>query len=260
MKLTFYKYQGTGNDFILVDDRKNRFPETNQSLVAAWCDRKFGIGADGLILLRNSQVADFNMVYFNADGRESSLCGNGSRCLVAFAQHLDLISERTVFEASDGLHEAHIHSGKVSLKMNTVTAIQEVSGDWVLDTGSPHYVSFDHEVSSDTFVSEARTIRNSDRFKETGINVNFVEEQEPGQLRMRTYERGVEDETLSCGTGVTAAALAAAQRSRIQGELHYVISTEGGKLEVTFEQREGTSDNIWLIGPATFVFKGEMAL
>lgn len=258
--LSFYKYQGTGNDFVLLDDRNRQFDETNHQLVRFLCDRRRGIGADGLILLRPHQQLDFEMVYFNADGYVGSLCGNGSRCAVAFAHDLGLIDRATHFQAADGPHEAHIDDeGIVHLRMQDVLGQQEVEEYGVfLDTGSPHLVRFQpaSTLAELNVFAEGRAIRYNERFREKGTNVNFVEAPavagQPWQVR--TYERGVEDETLSCGTGVTAVALAASKRGATS-PVH--LRTPGGDLRVAYEGRpDGSFTNVYLSGPAQRVFSG----
>ncbi|WP_412985463.1 diaminopimelate epimerase [Pontimicrobium sp. IMCC45349] len=257
MKYTFYKYQGTGNDFVMIDNRDEHFDKTNTKLVAQFCDRRFGIGADGLILLENDADVDFKMVYYNADGNESSMCGNGGRCLVAFAKQLGVIANQATFMAIDGLHHAVIENGIVELQMQDVTDVK-INKDYVfLDTGSPHYVQFKEGLTSLEVKEEGAKIRYNDVFKENGTNVNFVQKDSDSQFSVRTYERGVEDETLSCGTGVTAVALA----------MHYIgeteknnvaLQTQGGLLNVKFVKTDDVYKDVWLIGPATFVFKGEI--
>lgn len=252
--MKFYKYQGAGNDFIMIDNRTEEFP-VSLSLVASLCDRKFGIGADGLILLQNHSDADFKMVYFNADGNESSMCGNGGRCIVAFAKDLQILSNNyTHFQAIDGLHAAKMEGAEIHLQMINVEEIYYSNDDMILNTGSPHYVKFISEgIQSYDVYNEGKAIRYSTSFVEEGINVNFV--QIEGQnIIVRTYERGVENETLSCGTGVTAAAIA----TYIQhGFIPQKVQTLGGDLKVHFEvPSKNKFENIWLVGPAKKVFEG----
>lgn len=258
MKLTFYKYQGTGNDFVIIDNREGNIALSKQQ-VKFLCDRRFGVGADGLMLLNSKQGYDFEMVYFNADGREASMCGNGGRCLVQFAYDLGINRSEYKFLAVDGDHEAHMDvNGWVNLKMQDVRKIEHNRGDAILDTGSPHYVKPVQDIRGLNVYKEGREIRNSREFAEKGINVNFVE-QKDDMIAVRTYERGVEDETFSCGTGVTAAALVFAHNER--GFNRVDVETLGGRLAVEFDKTgEDEFENIWLCGPATFVFKGEIEL
>src|ERR1035437_6246172 len=260
MKFEFYKYHGTGNDFILIDNRKLKV-KLNMKEIAHLCHRHFGIGADGLMLLQNKKSFDFEMVYYNSDGNESSFCGNGSRCIVAFAKELSVIKKlETRFIATDGTHTAKILGDIISIKMNDVTNIEVTPDHYYLNTGSPHYVQFTSGVKSADIVAEGRNIRYSDRFKKEGVNVNLAEKNGKG-IYVRTYERGVEDETLSCGTGVTASALAASIHGVSTAENHSKILTQGGELTVRFHRGKGNSfTDIWLEGPATFVFKGEIKL
>jgi len=270
LNLTFYKYQGTGNDFIMIDDREQLFPVENTSLVAHLCDRKFGIGADGLILLQNHPDHPFYMKYYNADGNESSMCGNGGRCIAAFAAQLGVITETTRFLAIDGPHDSVIHAEEngsrfVKLKMKSVTEIDKRTiATYVLNTGSPHYVHFtEQNLTEMDIVTEAKRIRYNDEFAAVGINVNFIHEVGETAIAIRTYERGVEDETLSCGTGVTAAALSLALRKKLPSGNYLInVKTMGGDLRVSydFDADEGTFANVWLQGPATFVFKGTILL
>ncbi len=260
MQLTFHKYQGTGNDFIIIDNREMKFKRENQSLVAKLCNRRFGIGADGLMLLQTKKGFDFEMIYYNSDGNESSMCGNGGRCIVEFARSLGLVKTKAHFLASDGEHEALLSNAFISIKMNNVTNI-EVNADFCfLNTGSPHYVAFVNDVKNYNVFESGKAIRNNERFKQSGTNVNFVEKQ-LNDLFVRTYERGVEDETYSCGTGVTAAALVAALKSVSTGQDYCDIKTLGGNLKVKFVKNEDhTFKDIWLEGPASFVFKGELII
>lgn len=265
--MNFHKYQGTGNDFVMIDDRALAFDETNQPLIASLCHRRFGIGADGLILLRNREGYDFEMVYFNADGRPSSMCGNGGRCLVAFARFLGVIQDQAHFLAVDGPHKARVDAdGTVRLKMQDVAPPQpaEVGEDDVfLHTGSPHHVHFlnpeEHPSLAEFNVFAAgHDIRYDQAYDPAGTNVNFVQvPADPAQpWPVRTYERGVENETYSCGTGVTAVALAASQRGAASPVR---LSTPGGELEVAFASRpDGGFENVWLSGPAERVFGGEI--
>lgn len=260
MTLSFHKYQGAGNDFILVDQRDQTFLTRADTDKIAWlCDRHFGIGADGLMLLQNAETADFEMVYFNADGRESTLCGNGSRCIVAFAHHLGMIGNHCTFLAVDGPHEACLNpeTGWVEIKMNDVTTIEVTPEATVLNTGSPHYVAFVDQLDGMDIEACGKAVRYSDRYREKGINVNFVASSGNG-IKVATYERGVEAETLSCGTGVTAAALAHYVRKPEDVSGPVKIQTKGGRLEVRFEPINGGFTNIWLCGPAERVFRGEV--
>ncbi|MDO9001749.1 MAG: diaminopimelate epimerase [Bacteroidota bacterium] len=256
MQLSFYKYQGTGNDFILLDNRLNTISLTTEQ-ISFLCNRRFGIGADGLMLLKLEPGFDFKMVYYNSDGNPSSMCGNGGRCITAFAKHLGVIENAAKFLAIDGSHEATIDENEiVSLKMQDVKNIEEGEDYFYLNTGSPHYVKTVSDVESIDVKSLGASIRNNDRFKEEGTNVNFIERHEDN-LFVRTYERGVEDETFSCGTGVTAAALVAAIKGIANGKNNCLVKTLGGDLEVKFERvLEQNFYNIWLIGPAEFVFNG----
>jgi diaminopimelate epimerase len=258
---TFFKYEGAGNDFILLDNRTGVFPtRERQPLIAAWCDRHFGIGADGLILLEETEeAADFGMRYFNADGRESTLCGNGGRCIVAFAKKLGIVDNRCVFSAADGLHEARINSsGWVELKMQDLSTIETAGADaYVLNTGSPHYIRFVDDLRQVDVEQLGRSIRNSDTYRAEGINVNFVQAEEDG-LSVATYERGVEAETLACGTGVTAAVLAWAHKMQVSGTYSLPVQVKGGRLAVRFQADEGSFSGIWLCGPARLVFTGSI--
>lgn len=254
--LTFYKYQGTGNDFVMIDNRQNIISKNDTKKIQFLCDRKFGIGADGLILLENSNTVDFKMVYFNADGNESTMCGNGGRCLVAFANMLGVIDKETTFEAIDGLHYATISRDVVSLQMQNVVNIEDKIDAYFLNTGSPHHVAMVPNVLGVDVVTEGRRIRNEVYGKE-GSNVNFVEQLSNDTFRIRTYERGVEDETLSCGTGATAVALAMYD-SGLTNSNNVKIKVEGGELQISFENLNSAYKNVFLIGKANLVFKGEI--
>ena len=257
--MDFFKYQGTGNDFVMIDDRSEAFPVTNQALIEHLCHRRFGIGADGLILLRNDADYDFQMVYFNADGAEGSMCGNGGRCIVRFAHDLGLFESETRFRAVDGEHIAVVCEEDIFLKMSTVTCIEERDGLTFLDTGSPHVVRFVDDLESLDVVAEGRAIRYSSTFEPSGTNVNFAQVLDDNTLFVRTYERGVEDETYSCGTGVTAVALVAHQQRSMNDPVF--IQTIGGNLRVSFNALpDGSFDNIYLIGPAKRAFTGTISV
>ena len=255
MEQTFYKYQGTGNDFILIDDRANVFPLQYVSLVARLCDRRFGIGADGLILIQNAATSDFKMVYFNADGNESSLCGNGARCTIAFANFLNCIEDKTTFEAVDGLHSAHIDGDIISLQMHDVSKIQAFENHTFLDTGSPHHVEMVEKLKTFDVYGNGKRIREGSPYYMTGANVNFVEQLAKDQFAIRTYERGVEDETLSCGTGATAVALAMYENKKTTAT-KIKINVQGGVLEIQFEVTDKGYSQIFLSGPAEQVYSG----
>ncbi|MDX5478892.1 MAG: diaminopimelate epimerase, partial [Cyclobacteriaceae bacterium] len=243
MEISFYKYQGTGNDFVMIDDRSESFPEKNLTLVQKLCDRKFGIGADGLILIRNKDGYDFEMIYFNADGSQS-MCGNGARCAVAFSRFLGIIDNETKFLAIDGPHEAKVVDDWVELGMSPVSSLANAGQDFFVNTGSPHHVRFVENVNEYPVVQTGSEIRYAAQYAPKGTNVNFVTPISQNEIQVRTYERGVENETLSCGTGVTACALVYGY----QNQLHEVnISTPGGKLKVRFsENADGSFQNILL--------------
>ena len=256
--MKFYKYQGTGNDFVLLDNRKQEYSLTTAQIKHI-CDRHFGVGADGLMLLENEDGYDFKMVYYNSDGNESTMCGNGGRCISAFAKKLGLVSTDAKFMAIDGEHAAYFEDEIVSLKMNDVQSIKVNETYFQLNTGSPHYVHFTEYVDELDVKKEGKLIRYSPMFKEEGINVNFVEKLNEHKIFVRTYERGVEDETLSCGTGVTASAISLIHDKKGSHEIN--IETLGGKLSVKLENINGqTFENIWLKGKAEFVFEGEINL
>lgn len=254
MEFTFYKYQGTGNDFVLVDNRNGLFPKTDVGLISKICDRRFGVGADGLMLLENHPTADFNMVYYNRDGNPSSMCGNGGRCMVHFANFLGIISDKTTFEAVDGEHKASVENDWVSLKMSDVDNIKVEGAYTFLNTGSPHHVEVVTGLEDFDVFSKGREIRNN-IYGEEGSNVNFVEQLDDSIFSVRTYERGVENETLSCGTGVTAVALAMFEIGKTDKNT-VALETLGGQLIVKFEKFENGYRDILLEGPAKQVFKG----
>lgn len=260
MKLPFYKYQGTGNDFVIIDQREQQYLKTDdQALIERLCDRRFGIGADGLMLLQQKTGFDFEMVYFNADGRQSSMCGNGGRCITAFAHRLGMFTDHCRFWAIDGAHDAIVREDQwVELKMIDVAHIEKGSDFYYLDTGSPHYVTFRDDLTGLDVYEAGRDIRYSDRFRAEGTNVNFVQ-MGPDGITVATYERGVEGETLSCGTGVTAAAIAYHLKSG-NGINQVPIKVKGGELEVRFKPGADGFSEIWLCGPAEMVFIGNIDL
>lgn len=253
----FYKYHGTGNDFIMIDNRSLKFDKNDTSTIAHLCHRRFGVGGDGLILLEHHKSLDFRMVYFNADGHQSTMCGNGGRCIVAFAKQLGIISQTATFEAVDGIHEAIITNDLIKLKMQDVSVVQDFKSHQFLNTGSPHHVQICEDLHSLNVKTEGAKIRYAKPYETEGSNVNFVSQLAQNHFAIRTYERGVEDETLSCGTGATAVALAMHYTNRSDAN-HIYIDVEGGRLEVAFEVDKKVYKNIWLIGPATAVFKGHI--
>ena len=256
MKMDFWKYQGTGNDFIMLDGRTTKL-EISADQIESLCHRRFGIGADGFIILQPSESADFKMQYFNSDGRTSSMCGNGGRCILHFANKLGLVKDHYWFEAIDGMHEGRVEANKVHLKMNDVPAVHQLSdNEFFLDTGSPHHIVFVDTLPGETFLNKAMAIRYSEKYRSEGVNVSYVTV-ESDQLKIRTYERGVEDETYSCGTGVTAAAVAAHFAKKIKPS-GIAVQAVGGELEVQFNSGAGLYDNIWLIAPAQAVFQGSI--
>ncbi|MEM6893398.1 MAG: diaminopimelate epimerase [Bacteroidota bacterium] len=258
MEIEFFKYQGTGNDFVLIDNRNGSFPKTDTDCIKYLCDRRFGIGGDGLILLENDDEVDFKMVYFNSDGAESTMCGNGGRCMVAFAKHLGVINtNETNFRAVDGLHAATMEATeKVKLKMKDVDEVIERESHLFLDTGSPHHVQMVKNIDGLNVQLEGSKIRYG-LYGQSGSNVNFVEPSE-GRFKVRTYERGVEAETLSCGTGVTAVAIAMHAKGFVN-DGPVVLDTPGGELWVDFETNASGYQNIYLTGPAQLVFKGTVS-
>ena len=259
MQSAFFKYQGTGNDFVIFDNRNGTIDFTTEQ-VKFLCHRRFGIGADGLMLLNNHASYDFEMKYYNADGNESSMCGNGGRCLVKFAQDIGIMRTNYSFLATDGPHEASINmDGIVSLKMNDVNKVNFKSGHFILNTGSPHYVEMASNVMDLDVLKKGREIRYSPDFEKEGINVNFVEQlEEPDKILVRTYERGVEAETYSCGTGVTAAALVCHHNDN--GFNRVEVETLGGHLSVEYDIIHDAFKNVWLNGPAKKVFEGTIEI
>ena len=252
MDLTFYKYQGTGNDFVMIDNRSSFFKKEDTNLISRICDRHFGIGADGVILIENDENFDFKMIYFNADGSQT-FCGNGARCAVAFAKQLGIIKQKTTFLAVDGEHFAEINNGIVSLQMIDVDEIKVNEDSVFAFTGTQHHVELVNELNDYPVFNNGKKIRNS--YDYPGANVNFVQQLNNNTFRVRTYEKGVEDETLACGTGVTAAAIAMHKTKKTNSNL-ISLPVEGGNLEVSFNEENGVYTNVFLKGPAQFVFSG----
>ncbi len=260
MNFQFEKYQGAGNDFIIIDDRKENFPDKKFSLIQKLCDRHFGIGADGLILVRDSGLSDFKMLYFNADGHSSSLCGNGSRCVFAFAKKHQIVGNVGTFETSDSIYRATVsNDGLICIEMGDVLEIQKRGKAIFMDTGSPHHIEFVDEVSAVDVKAQGAAIRYGDPYFEAGSNANFVERVNEKEFNIRTYERGVEDETMACGTGAVAAAIAV-HFSRLTTLNVVDLNALGGSLQVSFTPDSGQYKNIQLIGPATFIFSGNFSI
>jgi diaminopimelate epimerase len=256
MLVSFYKYQGTGNDFILIDNRQEIVSALNATLIQNLCHRKFGIGADGLVLLRNHSKYDFEMVYYNADSSQS-LCANGSRCAVHLAHYLGIIQDHTYFLTTDGPHQAFIRNNLIWLQLQEVKLMQQLATDYFVDIGSPHYIRIVDNVAELDVATLGKALRNQDAFKKVGTNVNFVKLEANNRLTVRTYERGVEAETLSCGTGVTAAALIAATKGYTSP---IEVNTLGGNLTVHFTGKSPEFSNIYLVGPAVMVFQGTIEI
>lgn len=271
--MTFYKYQGAGNDFLIADNRSGELQLSTEQ-IASLCDRRYGVGADGLMLLECSAEYDFRMVYFNSDGSGGMMCGNGGRCMVAFAADQGI--EHFDFDAADGFHTAQILAASgaqktVRLKMKDVADIQKYesltgvnvpSQGCFLDTGTRHYVRFVEGLESYDIVSEGRDIRyNGQELQPVGANVNYVEPFDGG-VKVRTYEKGVEDETFACGTGIVASCVASyvtglkPSETFEDGRVKYVVMAKKDALSVDFIPSETlVAKDVWLTGPATFVAK-----
>jgi diaminopimelate epimerase len=257
MKYHFYKYQGAGNDFVVINNRNKIFDSNNAKLIEFLCHRRFGVGADGLLILDEADGYDFKMTYFNSDGYEATMCGNGGRCIVAFAQKLGLISRKAFFLAADGGHEALISENhEVDLRLIDVEKIESLVDGFSLNTGVPHLVHFVDDLRVVDVDIEGRQLRFDARFQPEGVNVNFVEQKED-HLTVYTYERGVEGETMACGTGITASALSAAFRSG-ETEGAYFIKAKGGDLEVRYKRNDYQFTDVWLKGPAQLVYEGDI--
>jgi len=252
MGINFYKYQGTGNDFVMIDNRSKIIPHKTK-LISQLCDRHFGIGADGMILIENHDDLDFEMIYFNADGSQS-LCGNGSRCAMSFANFLGIVGDKAQFQTIDGVLKADIDGDQIQVKMKDQGTPENHDSFCFLNNGSPHHMEFVRSVKDVNVFDKGRKVRYSEQYTPDGTNVNFIEILSNNSIFVRTYERGVENETLSCGTGVVASALAASSKGLVSP---ISIKTKGGNLQVRFEKtKESTFENIWLIGPARQVYQG----
>ncbi len=259
MNLKFEKYQGAGNDFILIDNRDHQIKNLKAETVKFLCDRHFGIGADGLMLLNAHKKYDFEMDYYNSDGSGGAMCGNGGRCIVAFAKRLGIIDKHTYFLASDGLHEAFIDkSGTIKLKMTDVSEIQNDEHSYFINTGAPHHIEFDNDIFRIDVYAKGKEIRYSEKYRKTGTNVNFVQISNEG-LKIRTYERGVENETLACGTGAVASAIAYYQKFKPKVST-VKVKALGGELEISFNEKDNKYTDVYLSGPAKHVFSGEVEI
>ena len=257
--IEFYKYQGAGNDFILIDNRQAVFSGDKVAFAQNWCNRRFGIGSDGLIFIEDDTETKFLMDFYNPDGSQS-FCGNGSRCAIAFAYFLGVFKSEGSFKAIDGIHEAiYLPNGQVKIAMHQYGAIQKVADNFFLDTGSPHFISYESASKERDIVEFGRSIRYSDQYADKGVNVNLISPLEKGKIAVRTYERGVEDETLACGTGATACGLSYADLFLTEQSGVVDVRVKGGDLKIHFHKlKQGLFDQIWLEGPAEFVFKGSL--
>lgn len=254
----FNKYQGAGNDFVIIDHRRSLIDPSDYVLINRLCDRRFGIGADGLILISELKGYDYEMKYFNSDGKLGSMCGNGGRCTAHFALKYNIAGKNQRFMAFDGQHEAEVNNDIVKLQMADVTSHKIVNDNYFINTGSPHYILFRDDVDTMNVYEEGKKLRWSEIFAPEGTNVNFIQVTDKG-LKIRTFERGVEDETLACGTGVTASAIAAVLKGHF-GTSSVNVSARGGNLNVEFKIDNEKITNIWLTGPATFVFEGNIEI
>lgn len=256
MKILFNKYQGAGNDFIIVRNTPEVIDHNDKELICLLCDRRFGIGADGLVLIEDCDRYDFRMIYMNSDGSRGAMCGNGARCACQFAMRNFAGLRDLNFMADDGPHTARLtDNDMIEVSIGEVTGAKKTQDGFFLNTGVPHLVIFTENIDTDDFVTFARRLRYSDRYAPEGVNVNLVQAV-ANRLRVRTYERGVEDETFACGTGVTASAIAAALSGKIVTD-HADVSVRGGQLSVRFTLSDDGASDIYLTGPATYVFKGE---
>ena len=261
MTLKFDKYQGAGNDFIILNNYDGFFSKLSEHQFREMCDRHRGIGADGVILLEPSNSVDFEMKYFNSDGKLSSLCGNGARCVVLYAYKNKIINGKTKFSATDGTHEAWLTSSdKVKIQIKEIKKILKHKESFVINTGSPHYLKIMDNISDLNVKKEGSAIRYSKDFIPEGINVNFIQIKNNSNFLIRTYERGVEDETLACGTGAVAAAIVMHNIGKTSGNTNIEIETLGGSLNVNFDFENSVYKNIFLEGPVKYVFSGTYKL
>lgn len=252
--IKFLKYQGAGNDFIMIDNRDQSFSHNKVAFAQKWCERRFGIGSDGIIFLERDNDVDFLMDFYNPDGSQS-FCGNGSRCIMQFAQDIGFIKDAATFKAIDGIHEAHFTELGVKVKMGDVDAVEHIDDDLFIHTGSPHYISYRSEDDDRNIVDFGRKIRYSEKYKQDGTNVNLVDRLAPNHIRVETYERGVENETFACGTGATACGLSYGLLENLASG-PVVTEVKGGTLKIHFDRNEESFTNVWLEGPAQFVFEG----
>ena len=259
MKIDFFKYEGTGNDFVIIDNRGLTFQKKNKSLIQNICDRKKGVGADGLILLENHDELDFSMIYFNADGSESGFCGNGSRCITHLSNNLNIINDNAKFNAIDGIHESKITNGRISVKMNDILKSEifkynDKYSTTFVDTGSPHLIRIYENIDSIDIVKEARELKLIYSEYTDGLNINFCQISD-SKIKLRTYERGVEDETLSCGTGAVASAVFLKDSGLVSNDKVEILM-KGGLLCVELNKEKNLFSDIWLSGEVNMVFKG----
>ena len=256
----FYKWQGAGNDFILLDGRNGLDIETNPNIINRLCNRHFGIGADGLMVMSLIHGFDFRMTYYNSDGYEADMCGNGARCIVGLAAQLGVFQKEATFLARDGRHTGVLLPGgacKVSIR--NVAQSETVGQGYFLNTGVPHLVVFIDRIDSVDVERDGSKLRFDSQFGPDGTNVNFVQ-LASSHLMIRTFERGVEAETLACGTGVVASAIAASLKDP-QYASPVTCKARGGTLSVSFQPEANQSfSNVWLEGPAREVFQGDIEI
>ena len=259
MQFKFSKYQGTGNDFILIDNLSGKFDSISSAEIQVLCDRRFGIGADGLIKINHSETNAFYLDYSNSDGSKS-FCGNGARCAVAFTETLGIEVSDLTFDAIDGTHWASKTANDIKIQMGNVKNIQSYENEFELYTGSPHYVKISDDISSETILNFGKSIRFSPKYNSEGINVNLLKGISPTKIEIASYERGVEEETLSCGTGATACALVW-DKIHNSGTDFIEVKAKGGNLKIEFKRDSSNGYyDIFLVGPAEFVYSGEINL
>lgn len=268
MFLSFSKYHGAGNDFILIDDRSGSFPCDNFHLISRLCDRRLGIGADGLLLLQTSNFADFRIRIFNSDGKEAGMCGNGMRCFIHYLRSLGFRDEQFQIETMHDTISCSIKGERISVKIEKPKVLHwgiEIQHNedkyeaYVLNTGVPHAVIFVEDLDHVEVETLGRSIRNHEAFSPLGVNVNFAKLGADGSLRVRTYERGVEAETPSCGTGAAAVALTALQKWDMPSPVR-IVPRSLDCLEVHVNQNSIGGKDLELIGTASYVFDGRIAI